>query len=635
MSKSFIWGCGRRSLQKGINGGREKRGGDNLTTTDSTVPKVFRETVERRGDHVAMRHKEYGLWHDISWNEYYRRVKCVGTALIHMGLKKGDCVSIIGENCPEWVIIDMGVQSVGGVSVGIYSTNAWPQVEYVVKNSDSKFFFVENEEHLDKWLQFRDKVPLLKKVIVWDLEGLRHFKDPMVMTYDELMEQGRLMVDKTPDLFEKQTEKVKPDDLSVLIYTSGTTGPPKGAMLTHTNVTWMGQAVQSVIPSKITDEMLSFLPLCHIFQRLFSVFVHITFGNIVSFIESLDTVTDNMREISPTIEIAVPRIWEKYLGAIYIKMSDATWFKRLLFGIALKIGQRRTTLKMSLKPIQFYTRHLYMEILYGLAYFLVFRKLKERLGFERIRVAVSGGAPISPDVLHFFQSIGVNLIEGYGQTEGTAVTSCSRIGRLKFGTVGPPLEGVEVKIAKDGEILVRSPGVFKGYYKDPKATKEALKKGWLYSGDIGELDKDGYLKITDRKKDILVTAGGKNITPQYIENKLKFSSYINDAVVIGDQRKFLSCLIMIDEDNVVKYAQDNKIQFSTYNDLTREPRIIALIQGEVDKVNETLSHVEQVKKFNIIPKKLYEEDGEVTPTMKVKRKMINEAFSDLIEAMYK
>jgi len=375
---------------------------------------------------------------------------------------------------------------------------------------------------------------------------------------------------------------------------------------------------------------MSFLPLCHVFERLFSVFAHITHGYTVNFIESLDTVTDNMSEISPTVGYAVPRVWEKYLSAVYIKMSDATWFKRLVYATALRAGKMRASLKMDFRPVP-----LYLELLYQLAHLAVFRKLKERLGFDRLRVAYSGAAPISPDVLHYFQSIGVNLIEGYGQTEGTGVTCVSKMDKVKFGTVGPPLPGVEVKIAEDGEILVRSPGVFKGYYKNPEATEGTLCDGWLYSGDVGEMDEDGYVKITDRKKDIIVTAGGKNITPQYIENKLKFSPYINDAVVIGDKRKFISSLIMIDEDNVAKYAQDNKIQFSTYRDMTQNPSIIGLIQAEVDKVNATLSRVEQVKKFTIFPKKLYEEDGEVTPTMKVKRKYVNEAFGDLIEAMYR
>jgi long-chain acyl-CoA synthetase len=595
-----------------------------------TTPRVFRQTVKKYADRIAMRKKEYGLWHNISWNEYCTLAKYVGTALISMGLQKGDCVSIIGDNCPEWVIIDLGIQCAGGVAVGVYSTNAWPQVEYVIQNSESRFFFVENEEQLDKWLQFRDNAGSLKKVIVWDLEGLRHFEDPMVMTYDDLLDLGRKIAEKDPNLVENRIDEVAPEDLSVLVYTSGTTGPPKGAMLSHRNVTWMASAITKDNPVYDTDEVMSFLPLCHIFERLFSVFVHITHGYTVNFIESLDTVTDNMREISPTVGYAVPRIWEKYLSAVYIRMSDATWLKRLVFGIALKTGQKRATLSMNFKPVPFY-----LEVLYQLAHFAVFRKLKQRLGFDRLRVAYSGAAPISPDVLHFFQSIGVNLIEGYGQTEGTGVTCASRIDKVKLGTVGPPLPETEVKIAEDGEILVRSPGVFKGYYKNPEATKETIKDGWLYSGDVGELDEDGYLKITDRKKDIIVTAGGKNITPQYIENKLKASSYINDAVVIGDNRRFITSLIMIDEDNVVKYAQDNKIQFATYRDLTQSPEIIKLIQGEVDKVNESLSRVEQVKKFTMLPKKLYEEDGEVTPTMKVKRKYVNEAFSDLIDAMYK
>jgi long-chain acyl-CoA synthetase len=601
-----------------------------MTTHLETVPGVFQQAVAKYGNRVAMRKKEYGLWHDISWNDYYRFASYVGAALISMGLEKGDCVSIIGDNCPEWVIIDMGIQCAGGVAVGVYATNAWPQVEYVMEDSKSKFFFVENEEQLDKWLHFRDKVPDLKKVAVWDLEGLRHFTDPMMMTYEEVLEMGRGALEKEPDLMERRMREVTPEDISVLIYTSGTTGPPKGAMLSHRNVTWMALAVVKDNPVLDTDEVMSFLPLCHIFERLFSVFVHITHGYVVNFIESPDTVTDNMREISPTVGYAVPRIWEKYLSAVYIRMSDATWFKKLVFGLALKIGKHRATLMMNFKPVPFY-----LETLYRLAHAAVFHKLKERLGFDRIRVAYSGAAPIAPDVLHFFQSIGVNLIEGYGQTEGTGVTCVSRVGRVKFGTVGPPLPGVEVKIADDGEILVNSPGVFKGYYGNPESTAETIQDGWLFSGDVGEIDEDGYLRITDRKKDIIVTAGGKNITPQYIENKLKASPYINDAVVIGDKRKFLSCLVMIDEDNVVKYAQDNKIQFSTYKDLTQSPEINRLIRDEVNQVNETLSRVEQVKKFTILPKKLYEEDGEVTPTMKVKRKYVNEAFGDLIESMYK
>jgi len=594
-----------------------------------TVPGKFKEAVAKWGDKVALRKKEFGLWHDITWNDYYENVRYVACALMSMGLEKGDCTAIIGDNCPEWVFADVGIQCCGATATGVYATNAWPQVEYVVTNSESRFFFVENEEQLDKWLHFREKAPALKKVIVWDTEGLRQFKDPMVMTFEELLKMGQKAADENPQMFDERIAEIEPDDLSVLIYTSGTTGPPKGAMLTHRNCLWMGEAITSNNPMVGTDEIMSFLPLCHIFEQLFTVLGHITVGHIVNFIESPDTVADNMIEISPTVGHAVPRIWEKYHSAIMIRMADASWFKRLVFFAAFKIGKKRAHLTLRFKPVPFY-----LEFLYRLAHFAVFRKLKERMGFDRIRIAYSGAAPIAPDILFFFQSIGVNLIEGYGQTEGTGVTTTSRIGRVKFGTVGEPLDGVQIKIADDGEILVKSPGVFKGYFKNPKATEETIVDGWLFSGDVGEIDEDGYLKITDRKKDIIVTAGGKNITPQYIENKLKASIYINDAVVIGDRRKFLSCLIMIDEDNVVKYAQDHKIQFSTYKDLTGNEEINKLIQGEVNTVNDTLARVEQVKKFTILPKKLYEEDGEVTPTMKVKRKFVNEAFSDLIEAMY-
>ena len=594
-----------------------------------TTPQIFTRTIQASGPRVALRKKELGLWHDISWEDYYREVRFIGQALIELGLEPGQCVSIIGDNCHQWVTADMGVQCAGGVAVGIYATNAWQQVEFVTDNSQSRFLFVENEEQLDKWLQFKERTPHLHRVIVWDNEGLRQFSDPMVLTYDQLLEIGRAAEDAHPERLDARMEAVRPEDMCVLIYTSGTTGPPKGAMLTHRNVTWMARAVGQANTIYPSDEVLSFLPLCHIFERLFSVFVHITYAYTVNFVEKPDTVTDNMVEVSPTVGYAVPRVWEKYYSAIMIKMSDATWFKRLVFKLALQIGNARARLKMNFKPVP---RGL--AFLYTLARLAVFRKLKERLGFDRIRVAYSGAAPISGEVLKFFQSIGINLIEGYGQTEGTGVTTLSPDGRVKFGTVGKPLPDTLVRIAADGEILVKSPGVFKGYYQNPEGTRETIRDGWLHTGDVGTLDEDGYLTITDRKKDIIVTAGGKNITPQYIENKLKASLYINDAVVIGDRRKYLTCLIMIDEDNVIKFAQDNKIQFSTYRDLTQSPAVIELIQEAVNQVNATLARVENIRKFTILPKKLYEEDGEVTPTMKVKRKIVHEAFSDYIEAMY-
>jgi long-chain acyl-CoA synthetase len=463
-----------------------------------------------------------------------------------------------------------------------------------------------------------------------EMEGLKRFKDTLLMSFDDLLRMGKEYDEKHPGLFEQRLREVKPDDLAVLIYTSGTTGPPKGAMLTHSNLLYMSEAMEEANPICDGDETLSYLPLCHVFEQLFTVMINVRFGTVCNFIESPDTVMDNMKEVSPTVTCGVPRIWEKYASGIMIRMSDATWLKRMIFKASMGIGMKYAGLKLNFKPIP-----LYLKTAYLAAYVAVFRKLKERLGFDRVRVAYSGAAPISPDVLKFFNAIGLPLVEGYGQTEGTGVTSVSRKGRLKIGKVGQPLSGVEVKIAEDGEILVKGPGIFKGYFKNPEATAETLKDGWLHSGDVGELDADGFLKITDRKKDLIITAGGKNIAPQNIENQLKFSSYINDAVVIGDRKKYLVALIAIDEENVIKYAQNHKIQFGTYGSLTQAPEIKQLIQTEVDRVNKSLAQVEQVKKFAIIPKKLYEEDGEVTPTMKVKRKSINEAYKDIIEKMYR
>jgi long-chain acyl-CoA synthetase len=598
--------------------------------SNETLLTYFQKHVKEEPNRVALRHKDYGIWHDVTWGQYGEKIRQVAMGLISLGLKKGECVSIISENRPEWVYSDFGIMSAGGITAGVYVTNAAEQCGYIVQNSGSRFYIAENEEQFDKTLKFRKDNPHLEKVIVVEMEGLKRYEDPMLMSFDDLLKLGKEFDAKNPGLFEQRCSEVKPDDLAVLIYTSGTTGPPKGAMLTHQNLLYMSEAMVDANPIRDGDETLSYLPLCHIFEQLFTVMINIRFGTVCNFIESPDTVMDNMKEVSPTVTCGVPRIWEKYASGIMIRMSDATWFKRMVFKVCMGIGMKYAGLKLNFKPIP-----LYLKLAYLAAYGAVFRKLKERLGFDRVRVAYSGAAPISPDVLKFFNAIGLPLIEGYGQTEGTGVTTVSRKGRLKIGRVGQPLPGLEVKIAPDGEILVKGPGIFKGYFKNPEATAETLKDGWLYSGDVGELDEDGFLKITDRKKDLIITAGGKNIAPQNIENQLKFSPYINDAIVIGDRRKFLAALIAIDEENMIKYAQDNKIQFGTYGSLTQAPEIKQLIQKEVDRVNKTLAQVEQVKKFTIIPKRLYEEDGEVTPTMKVKRRYINETYKDIIEKMYR
>ncbi|MCJ8502697.1 AMP-dependent synthetase/ligase [Desulfatitalea alkaliphila] len=597
--------------------------------TIETLPKALLHIASTQPERVALRRKEFGIWRDITWAEYLRKVKYTALGLHALGLSYGEHVSIIGENRPEWLYSALGAVCAGGAWVGIYTTNPAPECEYVVTHSDAVFYICEDEEQLDKALVFREKTPKLRRLIVWEMEGLKHFQDPMLMSFAQLLELGEATDKAQPELFQQLIEQVKPQDTAGIIYTSGTTGPPKGAMLSHENYLWVGQAARQVMYTTRDDETISFLPLNHVYEQIFDIMFHLTVGHTVNFTESTDTVMADMRDVSPTVFHAVPRIWEKYYSAIVLKMADATWIKRTLYNMAIKIGTQYNNKALAKQSIP-----VHLTLAYHLFYFVVFRKLKKRLGFDRIRFGGSGAAPISHEILKFFQSIGIPIREGYGMTETTGVTHMSDERNFKVGTVGRALPETEVRIAEDGEIVVRHKGIFKGYYKDPEKTAEVLNDGWLHTGDVGEIDDEGYLKLTDRKKDLIITAGGKNIAPQFLENLLKFSPYINDAVVIGDRRKYLTAIIVIDEENVTKYAQDQKVQFTTFATMTKAPEIVDLIQQEVDKVNRQVARVENIRKFRILDKKLYTEDGEVTPTMKVKRKSINEQYKDLIESMY-
>jgi len=595
-----------------------------------TLPKALINMAKKKPQSIAMRQKVFGLWEDITWNDYLNKVECVALALKTFGLKKGDKAAIIGENQPEWLYSALGIMSVGGIFVGVYPTNPAPECEYIIGHSDSVAFFCEDEEQLDKALVFRHNTPLLKKIIVWDMEGLRHFKDPMVMSFDELIALGDKMRQDDPSMFMKLVDAGCGDDLASIIYTSGTTGRPKGAMLSQEGYLYVGR--QTAMMAKVTDkdETISFLPICHVYEQVFAMMVHLTVGHIVNMAESPDTLMEDLRDVSPTIFQAVPRIWEKYYSNIILKMQDSSWLKKIFYSFAVNIGT-----KYNDKLLAGVSPSLLITLLYKWAYFSVFWHLKRILGFERIRLGNSAAAPISHKILKYFQSIGVPIYEGFGMTEATGTTHISTDRGFKLGTVGKAIPGTEVKIAEDGEILFKGPGILKGYYKNEEATKDVIKEGWFYSGDVGEIDEEGFMKITDRKKDIMITAGGKNIAPQFIENLLKFSPYINDAVIIADKRKYVTAIIVIDEENVVKYAQDLKVQYTTFASLTRTQEVNELIQSEINKVNKELARVEAIKKFRILDKKLYTEDGEVTPTMKVKRKYINEHYKDLIESMYK
>ena len=600
-----------------------------MTLQIDTLPKAFWDRAQKKPDRVAMRWKHLGIWRDITWAQYLEKTRQVSLGLHALGVKRGDHVAIIGENKPEWLYCAFGAMCSGAIYVGIYTTNPVKECEYIVGHSESVVYLCEDEEQLDKALEFRKNTPSLKKMIVWDMEGLRHFNDPMVMSFDELLELGKKTGEENPGLFLELINETKPDDTAGIIYTSGTTGMPKGAMLSHEGYMWMAETICQVAQITEDDETISFLPLNHIFEQIFDFLAHTSVGHVVNFTENTDTVIADMIEVSPTMFHAVPRIWEKYHSGIIIRMDDATWLKRQAFKLAMKIGTAYNDAVLAKRKPS-----LSLALAYRLAYFSVFWKLKKRLGFDRIRLGISAAAPISHNVLKFFQSMGIPIREGYGLTETTGGTHLSGIADFKLGYVGKALPGTEVKIAEDGEILVRHKALFKGYYRDEETTRQVLIDGWLHTGDVGEVDEEGYLKITDRKKDLIITAGGKNVAPQYIENLLKFSPYINDAVVIGDRRNYITALIVIDEENVVKYAQDHKVQYTTFASLTRTEEVVKLIQDEVHKVNAQLARVENIRKFRILDKKLYTEDGEVTPTMKVKRKSINEQYRDLIESMY-
>lgn len=596
-----------------------------------TAPDNLFHHAKTRPHAAALREKRLGIWHDVTWRQYAENVRAVGYGLLALGVEPGECVAVIGENRPEWLYADLATQAIGGITVGIYTTNSPVECEYILGHSESRIYLVENEEQLDKALEVRERLPHLEKIVVMDMEGLRGFSDPMVISWADFLAGGERHRADNISAFDERLAAIDPESTALLIYTSGTTGPPKGAMLTHRNVTWTAHCLVRLFGVGPQEEVISFLPLAHIAERMLSVYIAAAAGYCVNFVESPETVAQNMAEVSPTFMFSVPRIWEKYQSTIFIRMKDATLAKRLAFGAALWIGRRYAAAKLANEG----RAPLHLRALFLVAHVAVLAKLRERLGLDRLRQAVSGAAAISPDVLRFFHAIGVPLRQLYGQTEDTGPTTVHRGDVIDPANAGPPIPGVEIRIADDGEILVRGPNVFKGYYKNPQATAETLEDGWLHSGDVGEIDDRGFLKITDRKKDLIITSSGKNIAPQNIENQLKYSSYITDAIVIGDGRHYVTALIVIDEENVIKFAREHKVPFFTYAALTQAREVRELILEEVKKVNATLARIEQIKRFVILPKKLLEEDGEVTPTMKVKRRAINATFGDLIEGMYR
>jgi long-chain acyl-CoA synthetase len=593
-----------------------------------TIPKLFWHQVKVRGEHTAFREKDLGIWRATSWKDYGERAKAAGMGLVKFGLSHGQVVSVLAETVPEWLYVDMGTLGAGGVTNGIYPTDSAKQVEYIVNDSRTRFLFVENEEQLDKYLEIRDRCSDIARVFVFDMEGLADFKDPMVMSFDELLAIGRDYDKANPGLWEKLVAGSKPEELAILVYTSGTTGPPKGAMLSHRNVVFQLSNSDAFIPIEPNGEQLAFLPLCHVAERFFTAFLPLRSGAIANFAESVETVPDNIREVAPTTFFAVPRIWERFYSGIAIRMKEATWIGRAAYRWAIGLGLKVAEAELDgRKPGPF------LKLGHAIADWLVLDNIKRAIGLHRVKYAGTGAAPIAPDLIKWYRALGVDMREVYGQTENCGLAT-GMPNRIKLGTVGVTAPRTESKISAEGEILLKGPHVFMGYLNQPEKTAETLRDGWLHTGDVGYLDNEGYLKITDRMKDIIITAGGKNITPSEIENQLKFSPYISDAVVIGDKRKFLSCLIMIDYDNVAKHAQDNNVPFTDFASLCRAREVNDLIWSEIERVNANFARVETIKKFRLIEQQLTAEDDEVTPTMKLKRKFVNEKYKGMIDGMY-
>ena len=595
-----------------------------------TPSRRLRDIAGRFPERIAFRDKQFGIWNEISYGQFWTEVNYVGCALNFFGVGKTDKVAIHSENRPEWLISDIGTQSIGAISVGLYPTNPPSEVKYLLGHSESQILFAEDQEQVDKALEVLDDLPKLKKIIYFEEKGLFRYKSDKLMKWEEFLEIGKNEYEKDRDFVNSRIDEIKSDDIALMIYTSGTTGPPKGSMLSHGNLEWVSSIIPDIsfTPGINNPEYLSYLPLCHVFGRLVDEIIGINTIGTINFAESIDTVQQDLAEIQPSIFPAVPRILERMHAGTLVRMKDATKLKQLLFKVASYLGN--ITAKRRLEnPNDFFAK-----ITNFFAQMIAFRSLRKKLGLLNIDNAVSGAAPISPEILRFFMSLGVPIYEGYGMTENSAIATGNTPDKVKLGTVGTPQAGTELKLAEDGEILVRHPGVFKGYYKNEEATKEVIdNEGWLYTGDVGEYDGE-FLKIVDRKKDIIITKGGKNVSPSEIENNVKTSPFIKEAIVIGDDRKFLSVLIGIEYDIVSNWALRKNIPHTTYRNLSENEEVQNLIWEEIKKANELTSSL-QIRKFRMITKELDHEDGDLTATQKAKRNVIMEKFSDLIEDMYK
>lgn len=603
---------------------------EGVTLSLDTLPKLLISKASLYGNRkVALREKEYGIWQLVNWQEYLEHVKYLALGMAGLGFKRGDKVAIIGDNRPEWIYAELAAQSLGGVSVGIYQDSLSKEVSYVIDHSDAIFLVVEDQEQVDKLLEIKAQTPKVKRIIYFDSKGLRNYNDPLLMDFVHLEALGRKFESNHSGYFESELARGQGEDPAIICYTSGTTGFPKGAVLCHRNLITMAQNLLSVDPLTDRNELISFLPLAWIGEQMMSLSLSLMVGATVNFPEEPETVAENIREIGPHIIFSPPRIWEDIVSKVQVMIEDSCPLKRFFYRFLMPVGYRMADHKFNrtVPPLG-------LRILYALGELLIYSAIKDRFGLVHIKRAYTGGAALGPDVFRFYHALGVNLKQIYGQTEISGLSVIHRDDDIQFHSVGKPIPGTEVRIAENGEILSKSASVFNGYYKNEKASEETLADGWLHSGDAGYIDDKGHLVVIDRLKDVMCLADGQIFSPQFIENRLKFSMFIKEAVVIGKDRPYVVAMINIDFSNTGKWAENNHLAYTTYADLSQKAEILEMIRLEVGRVNKELPEAAQIKKFVLLHKELDADDEELTRTKKVRRGYVYEKYIDLIQGLY-
>tara|TARA_Y100000588_G_scaffold118414_1_gene129608 strand:- start:436 stop:2229 length:1794 start_codon:yes stop_codon:yes gene_type:complete len=589
----------------------------------NTVPKAFWFHVKQKPESVANWQKLNGVWEPQTWQEYGALAKQIGLALKSSGMEKADKISILSQCRMEWVACDMGIIGMGGITAPIYHSNTPEQVQYIVEHSEAKFIFLENQEQLDKMLKIWNRLPNVKKIIVFDSYVPKDI--PNVTTLNKFIQTG---VDD--DSFEEHIEESDPNDAISFIYTSGTTGNPKAGVISNSNVISSIEHLPEMLDISQNDLTVAYLPLAHIAERLLGHFLKLVYGNQTAFAESIEDMPNNVRQVGPSIFFGTPRVFEKFYAKIATAISDATSFQKKIYHWAISIGKEIS--------ISDGSNSFFLKSKGWLAKFLIYNKIMDIFG-GRIRYMISGAAPISPDIINFFKWMNITILEGYGMTETTGIISINLPHAVKIGSVGKPYPNTKIKIAEDGEICVMAPQNIKNYFNNKDATDRLLESNnngnyWLRTGDVGYIDDDGYLFITDRKKDILITAGGKNVAPQYIENLLKTIPYVSQSMVYGDAKPYLTALITLDDDEITKFARDRKILYQDLSDLSQKRVVVQLINNEIQFINEKLPSYETIKKFKILEEDFDQDKDELTPTFKVKRKVVIDNYKILLESMY-